>query len=295
LTAGDINVLTATPSHDSAGLFIVGQVAQGAMQVFDPAQKRFVPFLGGLAASAFVISPDKKWMVYVDYPLHHLWKSKLDGSERLQLTDFDSFMPRWSPDSKSIVFSDWQQLYLISADGGTAEKLIPNPNKEVWPAWWPDGKSIAFNDYPVPGQFVGIKILDLATRKVSVMPGSEGYIMPTWSPDGKHMVAASNPPHRVVYSAESQTWNELGALRGNGVWSNDSKSFYFVQRQQEPNRDPGLYRVSIADKALNRIGAITGIDLTRTSPDAFPSITLDDRVVMMSDTSVFHVYYLKWN
>jgi hypothetical protein len=32
LTAGDINVLAATPSHDSAGLFVVGQIAQGAMQ-----------------------------------------------------------------------------------------------------------------------------------------------------------------------------------------------------------------------------------------------------------------------
>ena len=81
LTAGDINVLTATPSHDSAGLFIVGQVAQGAMKSYDPAQERFVPFLGGFPASTFVISPDKKWMVYVDYPLHHLWRSKLDGRE----------------------------------------------------------------------------------------------------------------------------------------------------------------------------------------------------------------------
>jgi len=46
---------------------------------------------------------------------------------------------------------------------------------------------------------------------------------------------------------------------------------------------------------LNRIGPLTGIDTSRTSPDAFPSITLDDRVVMMRDTSVFQIYFLKWN
>ena len=204
-------------------------------------------------------------------------------------------MPRWSPDSKRIVFSNWQQLYLISADGGAAEKLIPNPNHEVWPAWWPDGKSIAFNDYPVPGQFVGIKILDLARRKVSVMPGSEGYIMPTWSPDGKHMVASAYN-RLVLYSAESQTWNELwSGPHGPSVWSNDSKSLYFDVPRQDQALESGWYRISISDKALNRIGAFTGIDLTRTSPDAFPSITLDDRIVMMSDTSVFQIYYLKWN
>jgi Tol biopolymer transport system component len=295
LTAGDINVLSATPSQDSTGLFIVGQVAQGAMQFYDPAQQRFVPFLGGFPASTFVISPDKKWMVYVDYPLHHLWRSKLDGSEKLQLTNFYSTMPRWSPDSRSIVFSDWQQLYLISADGGAAEKLIPNPNSEVWPAWWPDGKSIAFNDYPRPGQFVGIKILDLATRKVSVMPGSEGYIMPTWSPDGKHMVASGSGGRLVLYSAGSQTWSELGALPGNWLWLSDSKSLYIDVLRRDRSLEPGLYRVSIADKVPNRIGPLTGIDTSRTSPDAFPSITADDRLVMMSDTSVFQIYFLKWN
>jgi Tol biopolymer transport system component len=292
LTAGDINLVTTTPSQDGAGLFIIGQVAQGAMQSFDPAQQRFEPFLGGFAASTFVISPDKKWMVYVDYPLNHLWRSKLDGSEQLQLTNSYSTMPRWSPDSKRIVFSDWRQLYVISADGSTpAEELIPNPNREVWPAWWPDGNSITFNDYPVPGQFVGIKIFDFATRQVSVMPESEGFIMPTWSPDGKYMVAtASNPTRTMLYSRESKTWNELGEhLSAIWVWANDSKSLYGNQLRPERGLEPGLYRFSMTDKVLNRIGPITG-DVT-----GFPSLTLDDRLVMMSDTSVFQIYFLKWN
>ena len=132
LTAGEIDVLAVTPIHDSAGLFVVGRISQGTMRVFDPAQKRFVPFLDGLAASVFVISPDKKWMVYADYPRHFLWRSKLDGSEKLQLTNSYSSFPQWSPDSKQIVFSDWNQLYLISADGGIAEELIPNPRMK-WP------------------------------------------------------------------------------------------------------------------------------------------------------------------
>jgi serine/threonine protein kinase/Tol biopolymer transport system component len=297
LTAGDIDVVSATPSHDSAGLFIIGQVAQGALQSFDPAQKRFEPFLGGFAASEFVISPDKKWMVYMDYPLHHLWRSKLDGSEKRQLTTSYAATPRWSPDSTRIVFSDWRQLYVISVEGDAAEPLIPNPNNEVWPAWSPDGKSIAFNDYPVPGQFVGIKIFDFATKKVSVMPDSKGFIMPTWSPDGKHMAAAASDPSRLVlYSAESQTWNELETrLTGNWVWSNDSHSIYLVQRRPERGLDLGLYRYSITEKKLTRLGELTGTDITRTSLSSFPSLTVDDRIVMMNDTSVFQIYFLKWN
>ena len=231
LTAGQIDVLAATPSRDNTGLFMIGRIAQGAMQVYDPQQKRFVPFLNGLAAAAFVISPDRKWMVYADYPRHHLWRSKLDGSEKLQLTDVYSAMEEWSPDSKSIVFSDWDQLYLVSLDGGTPEKLLSDPHNDVAPSWWPDGKSIIFNDFPRSGQKLpGIKVLDLATRKISIMPGSEGFYVPSWSPDGKYMVAiAENPSRMVLYSAQSSTWKDLKKFElpwGYWVWANDGKSVY---------------------------------------------------------------------
>jgi len=33
-----------------------------------------------------VISPDRQWMAYSEYPSRHLWKSRLDGSEKVQLT-----------------------------------------------------------------------------------------------------------------------------------------------------------------------------------------------------------------
>src|SRR5215472_15738926 len=75
------------------------------MHVYDQQQKRFTPFLDGFAASVFTISPDRKWMVYADYPRHYLWRSKLDGSEKLQLTDSYAWVPQWSADSKRIVFS----------------------------------------------------------------------------------------------------------------------------------------------------------------------------------------------
>ncbi len=177
------------------------------MRIYEAKLKRFVPFLDGLAASVFVISPDKKWMVYADYPRHYLWRSKLDGSEKLQLTEAYASMPQWSPDSKKIVFSDWHQLYLVSVDGGSPEKLIPEPSNEVAPSWWPDGKSIAFNDFPLPGHMVGFKVLDLSNRKIFAMPGSEGFYVPSWSPDGKYMVAlvsAESIAHGAVLGAVRQ-------------------------------------------------------------------------------------------
>jgi eukaryotic-like serine/threonine-protein kinase len=299
LTAGQIDVLAMTPSRDSAGLFVVGRIAQGEMRVFDPQQRRFVPFLNGLAASSIAISPDKKWMAYADYPRHFLWRSKLDGSEKLQLTDFYATMEQWSPDSKQIVFSDWRQLYLISADGGVAEKLIPNPNNEVAPFWSPDGKSITFNDYPKPGQPRAIKVLDLATRKISIMPGSEGYYVGEWSPDGKYMIAvAQNPSRLVLYTVKSGTWTDIRKFDGVWgwcIWSNDSKSVYVQMPTAAPGVEPGFYRLGIPDGSWKLTNTLDGLTVSSDNLEGFFALTSDGRLAMMSDTSVVQIYYAKWN
>jgi eukaryotic-like serine/threonine-protein kinase len=295
LTSGQIDVLAATPSRDSTGLFMIGRIAQGAMHVYDPEQKRFVPFLNGLPAAAFVISPDKKWMVYPEYPRHYLWRSKLDGSEKLQLTEIYATMPKWSPDSKNIVFSDWNQLYLVSIDGGTPEKLVAKPHNEVAPDFSPDGKSIVFNDYPTPGEKLeGIKVLDLATRKISIMPGSEGFYVPLWSPDGKYMVvAAQNPSRMVLYTAQSGTWNDLKKFEfpwGMYLWSSDSKSIYMPVT----SGDTGVYRLTIPDGKWERTAKFDGLNISTDGLENFPSLTSDGRPAMMSDTSVVQIYSAKW-
>jgi hypothetical protein len=68
-----------------------------------------------------------------------LWRSNLDGSERLRLTDPPLYPlePRWSPDGKQIAFwtrgtGETPRLYMILADGGAQEQLLkrgPAPNE----------------------------------------------------------------------------------------------------------------------------------------------------------------------
>jgi eukaryotic-like serine/threonine-protein kinase len=298
LTAGQMDILGATPGRDNDGLFIIGKIAQGTMQVYDPELKRFLPFLDGLAAADFVISPDKKWMAYKDYPQRRLWRSRLDGSEKLQLTDSFAWMPKWSPDSKWIAFSDFKEIYRVSIDGGTPEKLTAEGKTELAPNWWPDGKSIAFNDYPLPGQALGIKVLDLETRKVSIMPGAENFYVPSWSPDGKYMVAiAQNPSRMVLYTAASGTWKDLKIFKTlwqYWVWANDSRSVYFAMKDPEPGEQPGMYRLTIADAKWEQAAKFDGLTVNRDGSEGFPSMTADGRVAMMRDTSVVQIYWAKW-
>ena len=269
------------------------------MQVYDSKEQRFIPFMDGLAASVFVISPDHQWMVYADYPRHFLWRCRLDGSERLPLTNIPAWMPEWSPDSKWVAFSNFSEIYRVSIDGGVPEQLTSEGKFEVAPTWSPDGTSIDFNDYPIPGHFIGLKILDLASKKVSVWPGTVGVYVPSWSPDGKYMVAIKTDPKRmVVYSRETKTWRTLkqfGANWGYWRWSGDSKSILLAQIDAEPGEQPGVYRLNIADGKWTLVATLNGLSVSSDGVENLLSITPDGRPAMMSDTSVVQIYSLRWN
>ena len=74
---------------------------------FNQKTQQFEPYLSGISADNVDFSRDGQWVTYVTYPEGSLWRSKADGSERLQLTfpPMQVFLPRWSPDQKQIVFS----------------------------------------------------------------------------------------------------------------------------------------------------------------------------------------------
>jgi serine/threonine protein kinase/dipeptidyl aminopeptidase/acylaminoacyl peptidase len=296
LTSGDIEIVDATSSRDSRQLYVLGRLSQGAMQVFDPQQKRFVPFLGGLAASELVISPDKRWMAYTDFPRHFLWRSRLDGSEKLQLTSSYAAWPRWSPDSKTIAFMNWRSIYLISSEGGTPEKLIDGGEvSTVAPEWTPDGKAITFNDFPRLGtKLKGIQVLDLATKKVSIFPGSEGYYVGSWAPDGKYLVAvAQNPLRMMLYKVQTRSWGELKKFDvpwGYWVWAPDSKSLLLAETEQTR----GIYRLTIADRKWERIASLDEINIADQMNEAFLNLTADGQPAIMNDTSVVQIYSLQW-
>src|SRR6516162_6784605 len=76
----------ATASADGKQLFVIGDDRRIELVRYDRKSKQLVPFLGGISAGELEVSPDGQWVVYSTYPDSNLWRSKLDGSERLQLT-----------------------------------------------------------------------------------------------------------------------------------------------------------------------------------------------------------------
>jgi len=291
LTGNQLDISDAVPARDSKSLFVLGRVDLGTMQVFDPRAGKLVPFLGGLPALEFVVSPDRQWMVYTEYPSGHLWKSRVDGSDAVQLTKVPAYMEQWSPDGKWIAFSDWNKIYRIRADGGAPEKVMPTGEHEVMPSWSPDGKSIYFNRFDTWDEPDGLYMADVESGKVTPMPGGEKFYIPAWSPDGKYLLAMAREPLRMVlYSAATKEWRTLlkfDAPEGFYAWSPDSRSIYVSQTKT----DAGMYRVSVPDGARQRVSDIPDAGVMN---DAFVNVTADGQPAIMAPSGAAQVYSLQW-
>ncbi len=234
LTTGPLQFYSALPSSDGKALFVVGSQSRGELVRSESHSQQFVPFLSGISAGELDFSRDAKWVTYVTYPEHVLWRSRVDGTDRLQLTypPMSAHLPRWSPDGSQIAYSaalpgKVLKMFLISAQGGESEELLTEDQAELDASWSLDGSRIAFGRQVVSS----IYILDLKTRQVSTVPDSGGLFSPRWSPDGGHLAGLSADSKRLMlFDFKTQKWsewiNEAGVV-GFPTWARDSNYLYY--------------------------------------------------------------------
>ena len=60
------------------------------------------PYLSGISAMGLDFSRDGEWVAYNDGTDGTMWRSKVDGTQKLQLVSppMLAYLPRWSPDGK---------------------------------------------------------------------------------------------------------------------------------------------------------------------------------------------------
>ncbi len=144
LTNGPLSYSSFAVSRDGKQIFAVGAQRRGELVRYDGKTHEFLPYMGGIAAADPTFSRDGKWMAYMSYPEHMLWRSRSDGSDRLQLTySARVVFPRISPDGSKVAFSDSDGvIYLVDANGGTPRKFV---DRGVAPDWSPDGNLLTFS------------------------------------------------------------------------------------------------------------------------------------------------------
>jgi DNA-binding winged helix-turn-helix (wHTH) protein len=299
LTAGPLEFGAPTPSTDDKHLYVVGSQRRIELVRYDPRSRQFTSFLGGISAGELEVSPDGQWVTYTTFPESDLWRSKLDGSERLQLTfaPICAHEPRWSPDGKQILFTDLpHKLFIVPADGGTPRQLMPTdqpPPLIGAGAWLPDGNSIIFGRRACgDNSCFAIYRLDLKTQQVSKVPGSDGMFAARLSRDGHYLTAlamAQDQNRVMLYDLQTQRWSQLAKAFGSVVWSHNSQFVYLhLKHESEPDE---LVRISVPDGKVQRVLDLKGVTLGGFWPD-WISLLPDDSPLLMLDRSTEEIYRL---
>ena len=245
LTFGPLAYSFGGWTPDGKKLLVDAYESRGELVRYDSASKQFLPYLGGLAAYDVAFSHDGNRIVYVSLADNTLWVSRTDGSDKIQLTFLPQHaaLPRWSPDGKQIAFLGSQfgkpwKIFLISAQGGAPEELLPADDKaEGDPGWSADGTRIVFSaGLPNAGEKSDIRIIDLKTRQVTVIPGSERMFSPRWSPDNRYLAALDLETisrKLLLYDFQTGKWSDwVSDPQGLGypAWTADG---HFIEYESQ--------------------------------------------------------------
>jgi len=299
LTFSPMSLGTPLPSKDRKKLFVVGRTFRGQLVRYDSKSGQFSPFLGGMSAEFVDFSKDGQWVAYVSYPGGNMWRSRADGSERLQLTYPPGYAvnPRWSPDGKKIVFFEMfadkpGKIFEVSPEEGSPRELMSDDANPQWdPNWSPDGSKIVFGGTAVNAASV-ISILDLATHKVSALPGSQGLYSPRWSPNGRYIAGLSaDESILLLFDSQSQKWTELA--KGAAAWPNFSKDGQYLYVLS--SRGAGaVLKIRISDGKTEPVADLKNFVYTGHFPDSSLSLTPDDSLLLFRDAGTSDVYALDW-
>ena len=313
LTNGPLQFGFPVPSQDGKKVFMVGSQPRAELLRFDP-KLGWVSYLGGASAIDLAFSRDGQWVAYVSMPDFTLWRSRIDGSEPMQLSSSSLYteLPRWSPDGKQIVFMGRTEktnfrAYVVSANGGDLRELISGSQVGFDPGWTSDGKSILLSlidpSSPsghgslLPSAMDGtISTLDLATNTITNLPGSENYFSPRPSPSGKLIAALTrNSDRLVLFDPATQRWSDLttppfGPI-GYPTWSHDGQYIYFDTMF---GQDPGIFRVRAADRKLEKVASLEGVQRFQANFGPWSGLAPDDSPLVARDNSNQEIYGLDW-
>jgi DNA-binding winged helix-turn-helix (wHTH) protein/Tol biopolymer transport system component len=300
---GPLSYESPTPSHAGHDLFFLGvdnktemiQLGRDGRGGLQPASAAFHN------ASGVEFSRDSAWVAWISSDDGSLWRSRSDGTERLQLVGapFEVRSMRWSRGGPQLVLmarktgTPWA-VYIADAQTGHLETVLSDTRSTAYPDWSPDGKSIIFGRMPASMGETSqpsstLSLLSLTTHTLTTVPGSEDLVHPLWSPNGKRMLALSaDQTTLMLYAANTQTWRV--ALRGHfdaPAWSTDNQ-FIFFRDSIQPGQP--LLRLKVEDGMIERLADLNTLKIADAMDYQFVGLLPGDVPLVKARLSAADLY-----
>jgi len=311
LTYGPLGIYWPVPSADGKRLFVDGFQPRYEFLRYDLKTGRLASAFDGISGWCLEFSKDGRWVAYVTWPDGSLWRSAVDGSQRLRLTSspIQASLPHWSPDGMQIAFigvreGNPSRIYVVSFDGGALKQVTNGESGKECDgdadgSWSPDGSSLVFGcsglgNAPMPAR-TSLQVVDLETGRVSALPGAEGMWSPRWSPDGRFIAGLSASDcvsafgcKLVLYDFQTRKQAELSSMQcGFPVWSRDSEFLFYDGGAGD---DLSWWRVRMRDRKTQRIAALKNLRMEGGWFAPAPN----DSLITTRSVGVNEIYALGW-
>jgi len=301
ITNGPVDYQAPITEKDGARTFFIGLDTQSALLRYDAGPRIFVPFGTGLNNARRVeFSRDGSWVAWIRQDDRSLWRSKPDGSALLELIGrpMQVFMMHWSPDGHQLAFMGRQpgkpwKIYTMDADGGHLVEVLDEGRSEADADWSPDSRRLVFGRLPdlmaEASQPKAVYMVDLATKAMTRLPGSEGLFSPRWSADGKHIAALSIDQKKLMlFDVETGTWRLLAEQNvADPVWSHDDSAIFFHDFAQD---DQPIYRVVIKTGRVERVADLHDLRTASIVDYRFAGLAPGDVPLVSARMSTANLY-----
>lgn len=301
ITNGPLSYQAPITASNGHRLFFIGRDTHSVLLKYDSSSKQFTPYGKTLNAAQLVaFSRDGQSVAWINPKDSTLWRSRTDGSQRLQLTasPMEVFMMHRSPDGKRIVLMAREpgkiwRIYIMDAQGGNLSPVLNETRNEADPGWSPDGDSIVFGRLPelmaeksLPKS---IHILNLKTKQLTTLPQSKGLFSPRWSPDGRYIAAMPLDQSKlVIYDLATHAWKTLISRPAHDpAWSHDSRWIYF---HDFIATDQPVYRVSVPGGDLDQVAGLSSVQPLDVLDFRFAGLTPGDVPLVNARISTANIY-----